>query len=337
MKQLVLFFTLIIFSPFATAQEESCGEKINSLLIDKIKSYNSNELIPYYSSKNEKWGYFNKNNGKIVTEPILKNPKFFNPKLRLYYELETNGSDNGCDVTINSSAKNYETEGLRPSNYTISEAAGNRSKNKNAGAFIKNDITGFEVNSNNELTYFNERFYDPKENESTIIKILIFKDQYFAIVGEKDHCSIIRQNGELMPGFENLKKYPYAKYNYKSDTDIWFLIENADKKYTFKSLLENRSLQEVFDQYPNGWSDFESSTGYALIKDTKNSGLLDLTTMQWKIKFEPKNKFEYLYYSSLENIVEDQIEYNRTITTSYILNSKNQFMDLAMKIYKPKR
>ena len=42
------------------AQNVSCEEKVKTLLIDKIKEYPSNQLIPYYSENDGKWGYFDR-------------------------------------------------------------------------------------------------------------------------------------------------------------------------------------------------------------------------------------------------------------------------------------
>lgn len=62
--KIILLVIFIFFSLHITAQELSCDEKITTQFINKIKPFNSKDLIPYYSEKENKWGYFHRTTKK---------------------------------------------------------------------------------------------------------------------------------------------------------------------------------------------------------------------------------------------------------------------------------
>jgi hypothetical protein len=354
---IIAFF--ITISTNIYAQEMSCKQKVNKLLVDKIKSYKSNDLIPYYSEKDNKWGFFHRITKQKITKPILRDAVFFRPQLNLYYDLETNGKENGCKATILGSKEKYQIIKVEESDYRIYSEQYKPEYKEPYINFINDNITGFQVNEIGKITYFNSKFYNALEKKPFFGEFAIkFKTKYYAIISQKNNdnnysYSIIDQNGNTMPGFENLKNYPESKFSYKDEDDLWFLIGLGNEKFKFKSLINNKELNEIFD-YPYNWYNFSQTIGYAILKVNKVSGLIDLTTMQWKIKPSLNNDFSYLSYCSLEKlsdgIIEDDsiidskleipidvIHKNRLKSYVYIQNSKNQFYDLNLKLHLPKK
>lgn len=354
-----LFVYLIVWSINVSAQEMTCEEKANKFLIEKIKGFQSNDLIPYYSKKESKWGYFHRVTKRKITEPVMKDAFFFHPYINLYYSLETDGKENGCNGKILGSKENYRVENLESSGYQIFESSGSWDKEikKSYKSMIKDDLSGFEVDAGGNLTYFNSKYYNNSKDEPNILDVITLKNKYYAIVANRSAdnssstYSVIDQNGKPFSNFENLPKYPHRKQIYSSDEDVWFLMETGKDQYVFKSLLKGEYIEETFVSSSN-WENDAQSIGYAIMDcEGKKSGVFDLVTMKWKIKPAVKNDFLYLNYSSLEPLLYnynkgensynpaievpvDMINKNREITNIYIQTSKDTFYDLDLKLYK---
>ncbi|MEG1376994.1 MAG: hypothetical protein RSC81_07965 [Myroides sp.] len=346
------------FSIAVWAQNVSCEEKAKTMLIEKIKNYPSNQLIPYYSEKDDQWGYFDRKSKRKITEPVLREADFFHSHINLYYSLETNGQENGCTGKIMGSKEGYRLENFYESDYQIYETmmpAESMAK-KTFKDKVNSAVNGFEVDENRNLTAFNPKFYNEEKDQPNIYDIFQFKGEHYAVVSFKNNteafCSVINQKGETFPGFEKLKNYPHRKQTYSHETDLWFLIETGENQFIFKSLFTGKQFADTFDNIDN-WENFAQTIGYAIMRTNNKKGVLDLTTMKWKVKPAASNNFWYLNYSSLEplaiNYDKDEYSYNPTIivptemiknnrknTYIYIHNSKNSFYDLNMKLYEPK-
>lgn len=357
MKNYILGF-FSIFSIAVWAQNESCEEKVKTLLIDKIKDYPSNQLIPYYSENDEKWGYFDRKSKIKITEPIMRDANFFHPHINLYYSLETNGHENGCTGKIMGSKEHYRIESISESDYQIYELMMQPESivKKTFKDKVNNTINGFEVDANGKLTTFNPKFYNEEKDQPNIFDLFQFKNNHYAIVSIKD-CNetfyqVINQKGETFSGFEKFKNYPHRKQSYTHENDLWFLIETSENQFIFRSLFEGKQFPDIFDNTDN-WENFAQTIGYAIMSTNNKKGILDLTTMKWKVKPTANNDFWYLNYSSLEplaiNYDKDEYSYNPNIiiptqmikenrksTHIYLQNSINSFYDLRMKLYKPK-
>ncbi len=347
------FFTVTMY-----AQNTSCNEKANTMLISKIKKYPSDQLIPYYSEKNDRWGIFDRKTKKILTEPVLRDAAFFHPHINLYYGLETNGQENGCNGKIMGSEENYRIADIQNSGYIIYEASGampNMPKRSNKDK-VKDEISGFEVDAYGNLVAFNPKYYNAEKDEPTIYNIVPFKNLYFAIVknriNNETFFSIINQKGETFSGFEKLSNYPHHKQIYSHEKDVWFLIETNKNHYILKSLFKGTPFKDNFVNTDN-WQNFAQTIGYAIMQTKEGKGILDLTNLEWKIKPAKNNDFWYLNYASLKplaiNYDKDEYSYNSKITIPiemikknrkntyiYIQNSKYSFYDLNMKLYQPK-
>ena len=339
MKKIILLSCLLFLSNLHS-QELTCEQKVKKFLIDKIKKYKSDELIPYYSKKENKWGFFDMKSKIKVTKPIFKNAKFFFPKLYMFYDLEINNKENGCKGLVSGSNKKYKIIEIQKSDYQNYDMKEQPLTQIDYSKLIDNSISGFEV-ENNKIIKFNSKFYNAESNEPINLNPIFFKGKFYTFINEiinsVNYYSIINQKGKKIPGFENLSSYIYQTNLYEDANDIWFQIVKDNKNLKIKSLLENIELEDNFSDFNNY---FPSSISYAILKIDNKLGIFDFTTMSWKIKPDSKNDFLDLHYSSLEEIPEQKtikgILENRKKVKIFIQNSKNEFYDLDMKIYKPK-
>jgi hypothetical protein len=84
-KTRILLAIFILHTFHIKAQELlSCTERVTMQLINKIKKYNSKDLIPYYSEKENRWGYFHRSTKKIITKPLMQDAYFFKPFVFFY-------------------------------------------------------------------------------------------------------------------------------------------------------------------------------------------------------------------------------------------------------------
>lgn len=352
----IIAYAFVISSLVSNAQNKSCEERVDELLIEKIKAYPSNELIPYFSAKDNKWGFFDRKTKKKITSPIFHDACFFHPHLNFYYSFEQKNED-GCNGKILGSENNYQIEHIASSEYQIFTIEAPEEIKKSYKQFIKPEITGFEIDDRGKLTYFNPRFYDKENDEPTILTIFRVQEESYAIIKYKEDTTtfyaVINQQGAAFPYFERLSNYPQKKQSYTEENDIWFWIETEKDQYIFRSLKQGTRLPETFNYSPN-WENNAQTIGYGIFVSGKKTGVLDLTTMQWKIKLSTKNKFSYLQYASLKtleiNYAKDEFSYNPTVTIPlemidenrkktyiYIQNLKEEYLDLDGNLYKVKR
>lgn len=337
-KKLIAVFSFILVNTYA---QNNCDEVLQTQIVDKIKPYSSNNLVPYYSKEADLWGFLDKNSKKAVTEPIMQNESFFNPSTRFYFKNST--TDKTCTAELSGSNERYKVSTVE--NYQVYDSPGLKSVSAivNFTDKIKNDIDGFEVDSLGNLTYFNAKFYNHKENKPNIHSIKFFKGKYYAVTSFENEgiktYSVIDQYGNIMENFKNLKHFPQVKFSYEDDQKLWFLIKQDEKSYCFQSLIENKKIENI-TSYPY-YLDYNNNTvGYSIVQQNDKDGLLDLTTMKWKIKPSAKNDFVFLYYASLDdiNIVSEKIttkkiQENRKKANIYLRNSGNLIYDLNLKEY----
>ena len=345
---------ILLFCIHANAQTFSCDEKVQKLLVDKIKKYNSKDLIPYMDKKEGRWGYFHRTTKKILTAPIMNEAYFFHPHINFSYSFEQKGED-GCNGKIYGSRIEYRILNLEKSVYIPTMAMAPNQVKPAFKKFIKLEISGFEVDDKGSLTYFNPKFYDEENNEPRIIDIFKANGENYAITYLNEdtghYYSVINQQGVAIKNFEKLKGYPTKKQSYNNEKDVWFWVNTNENEYILRSLLSGQRLNETFNNSPT-WEYYAQEFGYAIFVIGKQKGLMDLTTMKWKIKPSIKNDFDFLVYASSEhldyNYNKDEYSHNPNIIATieminanrkksyiYIQNSKNQFMDLDLKFYRP--
>lgn len=357
MKKKILYaFTLLTLSSLnVIGQTKTCDEKVNLFLIEKIKSYQSIDLIPYFSEKENKWGYFHRKTKKILTTPVLNDATFFNPSIEFYYSFETDGEQNGCDGKISGSKDKFKIDRISTSGYQMYSMDEGQHLKKSYKSFVKEGISGFEVDSIGNLTSFSPKFYDSRNDKPRIFNFINFKGEYYALASMTENdttfFTVINQKGASMPNFERITFYPSIKQIYTSDDDIWFFIRTGKDEYVFKSLLKGKRLKETF-KYPSDWRYQTKTIGYNIFTVGKAQGILDLTTMKWKISPSIKNDFRSIEFTSLTSmdinpekteyfytpatvIPTEMINTNRSKSYIYIQDSNKLFCDLELKYYKP--
>ena len=340
-KIYILLFSII--SSFSFSQDKICVDNLQAKIIDNIKMYPSNQLLPYYSDDMQKWGYFHKTSGKKLTEPLMDHINLFNPSTRFYFNCQNYSEC--CTVELMGSAQNYSV--LKAERYFEGKGDGSFgiATHRNAKQKIKEGLNGFEVDAKGELTFYNPKFYDPINDVAGIDDIVFLKGKYYAtaifVKDGKKAYSVIDQEGKSVKGFENLNYYPQQKLKYSDDNNVWYFIAAQGDHYELKSLFGNKKFDGItrIDE----WNYYDRAFGYVIVEFGNKKGLLDLVSMKWKIKPSQKNDFTGIYYASLENIKtshneisSEVIKTNRRIVDVYILNSENKFYDLNLKLYKMK-
>ena len=342
MKKIILLSCLLFLSNLHS-QELTCEQKVKKFLIDKIKKYKSDELLPYYSKKENKWGFFDMKSKIKVTKPIFMEGNFFSPNLYIYYSLDTNGRENGCDGKISGSSSNYKITNIKGSSYEPSLSEYVPVLALDYKKYIDDSTSGFEVDNNNKIIKFNSKFYNNETSIPIDLDPIYLKGNFYTVINYKINdistFSIINQNGETVSGFENSSKNLYPINSFSDSDDVLILIPNLNNTYKLKSLLKNLDLIENINDSFIGDNNIKK-LGYSLLKVNDEMGIFDFTTMNWKIKPDSKNDFSVLYYSSLEEITKQEtikgVIENRKKVKIFIQNSKNEFYDLDMKLYKPK-
>ena len=337
-------FTIIMWgalSAFAVAQESTCDERVNSLLINKVKPYSSIDLLPYYSAADNKWGYMHRKTKEKITEPILEYPLFFHPNISFNYAFEIDGKPNGCSGSIKGSEGDYAIEHLENQDYRDYKAWGGEGSRPNDGFMVNDNIQGFEVDSNGKLSAFNPKFYNGANRSTLIKRVFKFQKNHYAIAefedNRKTYYHIISQDGKAMPGFDKLVYFPQQRSQFEEDTDLWFFVKDDKGKFLLHSLVNNQQLPYRFD---NGW--FTNPIfGYAIMSENGATGIFDIYALSWKIRPKVANDFWTLHYAS-SNDVQNYgysnaivLEGSRKKVYIYVLTKNKVFYDLQMNKYVP--
>jgi len=347
MKKKILVCLVLAQGLLLCAQENEYQKKAQEIVINPIKEYASNELIPYYASKDQKWGYMDRNSKKKLTKPFTSEPLFFHPNLELsLFQRELTDLDSYG--TIKGSTFNYDSSDFGKIRLMEPEIdCIDRSKTDDSH-LLKESIAGFEVDNQGELSAIGAAYFDSELKKKTIIELIVFQNQYRAIINHHKNdtstYSIINQEGETIKGFEHITAYPETVTRYTAQKDVWMYVKEGDK-FKIKGLFSGEEKGVFDDEFHNGSYKNYSGLGYTIARMNGQDGVLDLLTMEWKIKPSKANKFKALFYSTLKEldgnpeqtpISTEVVEYNRKHSYIYILNDKNTFYDLEMNEYKPK-
>lgn len=329
-----IFYILYLWGGIVLAQD--CKKELQIQLVDKIKYYKSTDLLPYYDKKSDKWGFFDKNSRKKITESIFNNAKFFQPNLVLYFDFY-NG-DSYCEAKIlgsNYKIKNVEKQYPKMEMPTSQEVFSNKIINPN--------ILGFEVDENGELKGVAPQYsskFGGKYGSVNIEDIFNYKGKYYAktfISNENEkYCQIIDQQGNLI---KKLDMFADIKSVYSTDNDVWFFTGNG-KKYRLESIFTHKKIENITDRIIS----YDKNLGYAILKMTNGIGVIDLTTMEWKVFPDTKNDFSKIGFTSMDKleitnekiIPIELVNKNREKANIYIINQNYTLQSLDGKIYKVK-
>lgn len=335
MKQYI--FGLFLLVSFGIKAQDRCTELVQTQLVDKVKHLKSTDLLPYYDETSKKWGFFDKNSGEKVTEGVLDYPDFFNPHLRVrttYYEKIRNRKvERYCLGYVKGSNFGYQNSVIEVGSFCGGLGYKDRLK-----AEIKPNINGFEVDEKGKLTYVSPKYYNEDNGYTDFYEIFKFKEKYYAITFDREDGNhhIIDEQGNIARKIKSGERGTYLKTIYSNSKDVW-----VQKDGKFEGIFTGKVIKDIAPvitiQYKN--------IGYQVVETNNGNGLLDLTTMKWKIKPNPKNNFDIEYTSSeeLENVDEMMVipyklvKENRKKIKIYLLDYKNKILkDLNGKIYLPK-
>lgn len=329
-----VFYIFYLWGGIIFAQ--NCKKELQIQIVDKIKYYKSTDLLSYYDEKNDKWGFFDKNSSKKITESIFNKAKFFQPNLVLYFDFY-NG-DSYCEAKVLGS--NYKMKNVEKQ-YPMVEMPASFEVFLNT--IIKPNILGFEVDEKGELKGIAPQYYskfDEKYGRVNIKDIFYYKGKYYAktfISNENErYYQIIDQQGNLI---KKLDTYADIKSIYSTDNDIWFLVGNGEK-YRLESIFTHKKIENITERIIS----YDKNLGYTILKTTNGVGILDLTTMEWKILPDTKNAFSRIEYNSLEELETANekiiptilVNKNREKANIYVINEDYTLQNLDGKIYKVK-
>ncbi|MDR0194567.1 MAG: hypothetical protein LBI73_05535 [Myroides sp.] len=331
-------------------KEKECQVFIQKNLVDKVKGYSSKDLIPYFSEEEWKWGYMDKVSKKKLTTAFMESVRFFTPNFYVgFRDIRVFPKDLDCAGLVKGSEGGYDSSKFTDSSYSQGEYVADvaMGSSRNYVHMVNDTISGFKVDANGSLIEFNPKYYDKKYRDTKIQNVFELDGKYYALVDLRDdkdyHYSVINENGEAVKGFENITTLVSVNIRYSTDTDVWFSIENENGDYDIKSL----KIGKVIGSSKRGLDNTRNYMGYEIVSVGNKKGLLDATTMQWKIMPSETNDFEEVYFSSTKVIEQEfwskrvipieVITQNREKANIYILNKKKTFYDLDMKEYKPKK
>lgn len=343
---------LLALSLHSFAQQATCTDIAEQYLIKKVKGYSSMDLIPYYSKKEDRWGYMDRISKKKLTEPIFSSPEFFSPTINPHsISNSKKNSEWRCRGEIKGSKDHYDTSDFVNIFFEEPEVAMRKNIDRiDYTKMFDSSIEGFKVNTAENLVAFNPKFYNSETKEPILRDISTYQDEHYAklivsIIDYNYRFSIINSKGEAIEGFKDIDSYPISVPRFTDNNGLWFGLKEPNDEYLLKDAISNKVIGKIKDRYEieNRLSSF---LGYAIVSLDKNTGVLDLTTMEWKIKPDAKNNFTKLYYSSLEELDSKMIkndlyslevlESNRKKANVYILTADNYFYDLEMNSYQVK-
>ncbi|MBA5793063.1 hypothetical protein H1R17_05660 [Flavobacterium sp. xlx-214] len=305
MKKIIplLFCT---FTFYSHAQEIDCKKFVQTEIINKIKNYPPTDLVPY-STDGKKWSLMDVKSKKIITNPFMESRSTFHPSLLVY-------PNNNC--TSIEVANNFNIQEV---NFIDRESPSRASLPTIEGL-------GFEVDENGTMTAYSKKYKHNSDDMSNISKAIKHNNEYFAIIrriGENligEHV-LINQKGQAQSGFvfKDIKLLPYL---YENENLLY--IEDFNGKQGFITLRGEHFFYGELIRYP-----FNNSFGYSVqnnITENKenitNSGVIDLTTLQWLIKPQEKYKIYDIVYTSSEEISTSNPK-NRNKANIYFLATQN--------------
>jgi len=299
----IIFLALAVLGYSVHSHAQNCDSIARVDIIDKIKDYSPEDLLPYYDKDSHKWGYMTKE-GKILTKPLDNNVSslLFNPNVYTLYK--------DCEITIKGGDYSFVA---KPIVY-VSPPDG-------ASLFLK--TKGFEVDTvKNRITAI-----APKYDVNFLYTFFKYQGKYYAIVKLKStrKYGIIDQEENILPNFDF--KYEYLEFNryYKYKNQLWFYFYDDNDNSGFKNV---KGKVKFYNQLLS--SPYYGYEQYCLQGNEKQSGIFDLKKLKWIIK--PQSEVNLLYMTHAGLDPEKQ--------TVYIITKKGEdeyLIDLRGREYKPKK
>ena len=293
MKRILLAVMLGI-SALGIAQSKKQRKIAQKYIIDKIRDYNSRDLVPY-SKDGKKWALMDVKSRKILTDYVLSSPRTFDPTLYSYVDI--NGQQEYIRISLD-----YRVE-REP--VAIDPPAAVQTVDPNNPAFQVEEKRKIKVD---------------KTKYKYAFEPILHKEEYYAVASKKDNSrALINEKGEELEGFHFEMMEEIIHYKDKESGETIFYVEGFDGKKGLVTISGKKKLYgELLQDVYNG------ILGYVVQKDNdysheiKKSGVIDLTTQEWLIKPQEKYKIYDIIYTSSEELKKyDETDQNKA--TVYFL------------------
>jgi len=303
MKKIVILLAISFCA--ISLQAQNC-DSIAQSIVERIKNYSPDNLLPYYGKESEKWGLMSKD-GKILTQPLARFPSdiIFNPNLHLaLYEKE-----GFCSIKIYGSDYSYEVD---EKEHDISVMTIDLPIRANP------NINGFTTSGNSTyINAYSSRYKDLSNNA------FMHNGRLYAMaqLAENNKHGIIDQEGNPLPHFDFKYNSLYIIKKDKNQSQLWFYFEEETGKKGFINIGGKRKL------YGKLLSPVYGST-YDCQSNEEKTGVVDLRTLEWVIK--PQKNFR------MGDIIRiGQKEENSTYYIVVYQGDERFLIDMRKKIYKP--
>ena len=275
MKRILLAVMLGI-GVLGFAQSKKQRKIAQKYIIDKIRDYNSRDLVPY-SKDGKKWALMDVKSRKILTDYVLSSPRTFDPTLYSYVDI--NGRQEYIRISLD-----YRVE-REP--VAIDPPAAVQTVDPNKPAFQVEEKRKIKVDKT-KYKYASEP--------------ILHKEEYYAVASKKDNSrALINEKGEELEGFHFEMMEEIIHYKDKESGETIFYVEGFDGKKGLVTISGKKKLYgELLQDVYNG------ILGYIVQKDgestdeIKKSGIVDMITQEWLIKPQEKYKIYDIIYTSSE-------------------------------------
>ena len=272
----ILLAVMLGTSVLGFAQSKKQRKIAQKYIIDKIRDYNSRDLVPY-SKDGKKWALMDVKSRKILTDYVLSSPRTFDPTLYSYVDI--NGQQEYIRISLD-----YRVE-REP--VAIDPPAAVQTVDPNNPAFQVEEKRKIKVD---------------KAKYKYAFEPILHKEEYYAVASKKDNSrALINEKGEELEGFHFEMMEEIIHYKDKESGETIFYVEGFDGKKGLVTISGKKKLYgELLQDVYNG------ILGYIVQKDgestdeIKKSGIVDMITQEWLIKPQEKYKIYDIIYTSSE-------------------------------------
>ena len=298
----IIFLVLAVLGCNLHSHAQNCDSIARVEIIDKIKNYSPEDLLPYYDKDSRMWGYMTKE-GKILTKPLHYSPYAFPFNPNAFFS-------GGCQITIYGKDYSFNT-----TSGPVDQPAPQTK--------LKTINKGFEVDTTmDDIVSVIAPKYD-----GIAYPVFKYQGKYYAIVELKStgKIGIIDQEENIIPNFDF--KYRILDLNeyYKDKKQLWFYFEDENENTGLKNLKGEVKFYNQLLSLP-----YYGYEQYSLQKDEKQSGIFDLKKLKWIIK--PQSEVRYT------DIVHVGLDPEKQTVYFVIEKGEDKYLiDLQGREYKPKK
>ena len=280
-------------------------------------------LVPF--AGNGKWGYLDRITKKIMVKPVMQNPEFFNPDIKVFYNREFVDISGDGKISIEQPSENaYQS-------YDVGPDMDDKVRSSSDG------FKGFTATSTGELINYSDIYrYNRQGMPGWNIQLFQFKSKYYGIVKNKlGAAGIIDSDGNPLKGFDFNYNEILPNRGTKDTANVWFFVkkQEAENFSLINTNGEIKNKNEIFT-YPLLSSDVFGYTPYI---EGDSSAIFDRYEMKWIVKPQTKIKIQTIEFSSKETLKTDLPKDRHKVNIYYlVVDKKNSyFVDMKGKKYLP--